>query len=43
MPRIGEIRDARGWLDRPRFAADPHPAYDRPPLSKGLWKGKTLG
>jgi NADPH-dependent 2,4-dienoyl-CoA reductase/sulfur reductase-like enzyme len=22
--------------------AEPHPPYDRPPLSKGLWKGKRL-
>jgi len=21
---------------------DPHPPYDRPPLSKALWKGKSL-
>lgn len=24
------------------FGAEPHPPYDRPPLSKGLWKGKPL-
>ena len=24
------------------IGAEPHPAYDRPPLSKGLWKGKLL-
>ena len=24
------------------IGAEPHPAYDRPPLSKGLWKGKPL-
>jgi NADPH-dependent 2,4-dienoyl-CoA reductase/sulfur reductase-like enzyme len=25
------------------IGADPNPPYDRPPLSKGLWKGKPLG
>ena len=24
------------------IGAEPHPPYDRPPLSKGLWKGKPL-
>jgi NADPH-dependent 2,4-dienoyl-CoA reductase/sulfur reductase-like enzyme len=24
------------------IAAEPHPPYDRPPLTKGLWKDKTL-
>jgi NADPH-dependent 2,4-dienoyl-CoA reductase/sulfur reductase-like enzyme len=24
------------------IGAEPHPAYDRPPLSKALWKGKPL-
>jgi len=24
------------------IGAEPHPAYDRPPLTKGLWKGKPL-
>jgi 3-phenylpropionate/trans-cinnamate dioxygenase ferredoxin reductase component len=24
------------------ISAEPHRPYDRPPLSKGLWKGKLL-
>ena len=24
------------------ISADPNPPYDRPPLSKGLWKGERL-
>src|SRR5688572_31615182 len=24
------------------FSAEPNPPYDRPPLSKGLWKGKPV-
>jgi hypothetical protein len=24
------------------ISAESHPPYDRPPLSKGLWKGKSL-
>ena len=24
------------------IGAEPHPPYDRPPLSKGLWKDKAL-
>ena len=24
------------------ISAEPHRPYDRPPLSKGLWKGKPL-
>ena len=24
------------------IAGEPHPPYDRPPLPKGLWKGKAF-
>src|SRR3989440_2958862 len=27
-----------GWVGV--ISAEPHPPYDRPPLSKGLWKGE---
>lgn len=39
---IGGIReeDTRGSIGL--IGAEPHPAYDRPPLTKGLWKGKPL-
>jgi NADPH-dependent 2,4-dienoyl-CoA reductase/sulfur reductase-like enzyme len=39
---IGGIRevDPRGPVGL--IGADPQPLYDRPPLSKGLWKGKPL-
>src|SRR5262245_41600757 len=39
---IGGIRevDPRGSVGL--IGADPHPPYDRPPLSKGLWNGKAL-
>jgi NADPH-dependent 2,4-dienoyl-CoA reductase/sulfur reductase-like enzyme len=32
--------DAGGSIDV--IGAEPHPSYNRPPLSKGLWKGKPL-
>ena len=39
---IGGIRevDANGSVGL--IGADLHPPYDRPPLSKGLWKGKSV-
>src|SRR5579863_1510767 len=39
---IGGIRevDASGLIGL--IGDDPHPPYDRPPLSKGLWKGNPL-
>jgi 3-phenylpropionate/trans-cinnamate dioxygenase ferredoxin reductase component len=39
---IGGIRevDPRGTVGL--IGAESHPAYDRPPLTKGLWKGKSL-
>jgi NADPH-dependent 2,4-dienoyl-CoA reductase/sulfur reductase-like enzyme len=39
---VGGIRevDPRGSIGL--IGADPHHPYDRPPLSKGLWKGKPL-
>jgi NADPH-dependent 2,4-dienoyl-CoA reductase/sulfur reductase-like enzyme len=39
---VGGIRevDANGSVGL--IGADSHPPYDRPPLSKGLWKGKPL-
>jgi 3-phenylpropionate/trans-cinnamate dioxygenase ferredoxin reductase component len=39
---IGGVRevDPRGPVGL--IGADSHPPYDRPPLSKGLWKGKPL-
>ena len=36
---IREI-DRRGTIGL--IAAEPHPPYDRPPLTKGLWKGDPL-
>jgi 3-phenylpropionate/trans-cinnamate dioxygenase ferredoxin reductase component len=39
---VGGIRevDTRGSVGL--IGAESHPPYDRPPLSKGLWKGKPL-
>src|SRR6478752_3564907 len=39
---IGGIRkvDPSGKIGL--IGAEPHPSYDRPPLTKGLWKGKAL-
>ncbi len=39
---VGGIRevDANGSVGL--IGAESHPPYDRPPLSKGLWKGKPL-
>ena len=39
---IGGIRevDPRGSVGL--IGAESHPPYDRPPVSKGLWKGKHL-
>jgi NADPH-dependent 2,4-dienoyl-CoA reductase/sulfur reductase-like enzyme len=36
------IREMDGTGSIGVIGAEPHPAYDRPPLSKGLWKGKPL-
>ncbi len=36
------IRELDGAGSIGLIGAEPHPAYDRPPLSKGLWKGKPL-
>src|SRR5688500_18115667 len=40
---VGGIRevDPRGAVGL--IGAESHPPYDRPPLSKGLWKDKPLG
>ena len=39
---IGGIREVDPSGSIGLIGAEPHPAYDRPPLSKGLWKGKPL-
>ncbi|HET6575933.1 MAG TPA: FAD/NAD(P)-binding oxidoreductase [Fimbriiglobus sp.] len=39
---IGGIREVDPSGSVGLIGADPHPPYDRPPLSKGLWKGKPL-
>ena len=39
---IGGIREVDPGGSVGLIGADPHPPYDRPPLSKGLWKGKPL-
>ena len=39
---IGGIREVDPVGSIGLIGADPHPPYDRPPLSKGLWKGKPL-
>lgn len=36
------IRELDGAGSIRVFGAETHPAYNRPPLSKGLWKGKPL-
>src|SRR6185312_10713036 len=39
---IGGIREVDPGGSVGLIGADSHPPYDRPPLSKGLWKGKPL-
>ena len=39
---IGGIREVDPSGSIGLIGAEPHPPYDRPPLSKGLWKGKPL-
>jgi NADPH-dependent 2,4-dienoyl-CoA reductase/sulfur reductase-like enzyme len=39
---IGGIREVDPTGSVGLIGADSHPPYDRPPLSKGLWKGKPL-
>jgi 3-phenylpropionate/trans-cinnamate dioxygenase ferredoxin reductase subunit len=39
---VGGIREVDPNGPVGLIGADPHPPYDRPPLSKGLWKGKAL-
>ena len=39
---IGGIRDVDPSGTVGLIGAESHPAYDRPPLSKGLWKDKPL-
>jgi NADPH-dependent 2,4-dienoyl-CoA reductase/sulfur reductase-like enzyme len=39
---IGGIREADPNGTIGLIGAESHPSYDRPPLSKGLWKGKPL-
>jgi 3-phenylpropionate/trans-cinnamate dioxygenase ferredoxin reductase component len=39
---IGGIREVDPSGSVGLIGADAHPPYDRPPLSKGLWKGKPL-
>jgi 3-phenylpropionate/trans-cinnamate dioxygenase ferredoxin reductase component len=39
---IGGIREVDSEGSVGLIGADSHPPYDRPPLSKGLWKGKPL-
>jgi NADPH-dependent 2,4-dienoyl-CoA reductase/sulfur reductase-like enzyme len=39
---IGGIREVDPSGSVGLIGADSHPPYDRPPLSKGLWKGKAL-
>ncbi|MDZ4857815.1 MAG: FAD-dependent oxidoreductase [Candidatus Hydrogenedentes bacterium] len=39
---IGGIREVDRDGSICMIGADSHPPYDRPPLSKGLWKGKPL-
>lgn len=39
---IGGIREVDPSGTVGLIGAEPHPAYDRPPLSKGLWKNKPL-
>src|SRR5262245_11458042 len=38
----GGIREVDGSGPIGMVGAEPHPPYDRPPLSKGLWKDKPL-
>jgi NADPH-dependent 2,4-dienoyl-CoA reductase/sulfur reductase-like enzyme len=39
---IGGIREVDSSGSIGLIGAESHPSYDRPPLSKGLWKGKPL-
>lgn len=39
---IAGIRDIDSTGTIGVIGSDPHPPYDRPPLTKGLWKGKAL-
>jgi len=39
---IAGIREVDGGGSIGVIAAESHPPYDRPPLSKGLWKDKPL-
>jgi len=39
---IGGIRDVDSGGTVGLIGAEQHQAYDRPPLYKGLWKGKPL-
>ena len=39
---VGGIREADPNGSVGLIGAESHPPYDRPPLSKGLWKGKPL-
>src|SRR5687768_6600898 len=36
------IREVDGIGSIALFSAEPDPPYDRPPLTKGLWKGKPV-
>jgi 3-phenylpropionate/trans-cinnamate dioxygenase ferredoxin reductase component len=39
---VGGIREVDAHGSVGLIGAEAHPPYDRPPLSKGLWKGKPL-
>ena len=39
---IHGIREVDSQASIGLIGGDPHPPYDRPPLTKGLWKGKPL-
>ena len=39
---VGGIRDVDPHGSLGLISAEPHPPYNRPPLSKGLWKGDPL-
>ena len=39
---IEGIREVNSYGSVGLIGADSHPPYDRPPLSKGLWKGKSV-
>jgi 3-phenylpropionate/trans-cinnamate dioxygenase ferredoxin reductase subunit len=39
---VGGIRKVDPTGEVALISAEPHPPYNRPPLSKGLWKGKPL-